>query len=761
MGQAKNIKFSTRKSIIFVFQERKSMDKVSAERERQEILRKYRNLIEVWTTRKTTKDLWDVRRAFRMAADAHKDMRRKSGEPFIFHPLAVATIAAEEIGLGRTSIISALLHDTVEDTDVTLEDVEQMFGEKVSRIIDGLTKIDEISDTNSTAQSATLKKVILTLSDDVRVILVKLADRLHNMRTMDVMAREKQLRIASETLFIYAPLAFKLGLYSMKSELENLSFKYSQPDMYQEITDKMKEIREERNNFLNAFGDPISENLKKKGINAELLVNERKAYSVWQKMQRTELPFEQIYNSYSLDIVVDTEGKDEGLQCWAVYSVVAALYKPNSARLRDWMNTPKANGYEAIHTTVMGPGGRWVDVHIRSKRMEEIAQKGYAAYLKYKTRKTEVGSLEVWLQKTKELLVESDNDESISFISDFKQELFSDEIFVFTPAGEMITLPKDATVLDFAYSIHTDLGNHAIGANLNRRLVSVDQKLKSGDQVEVITSKIQQPAEDWYQTVVTARAKARIKSALKNKRKNYRKKGENKLKQIFKQLNLELQPGIVQQLIKDSKLTGPIDFYYYLATDKIGPDEIRKILHLKDERTGWSKLKSLSPFSSKSPKIKPPKKPNKIPEIPGTENSDIDYFISKCCHPVPGDDVLALQIEDGPIQIHRTNCEEAIKLMSVYGRNIVKGKWKQREGITYLAGIKITSSDRLGLLNEITDLIFSKYKLSINNIHLSTNEGLVQIEIKLFVDNTTTLKNLISELNKFSDMIKVDRMTKI
>ncbi|MBE0650157.1 MAG: bifunctional (p)ppGpp synthetase/guanosine-3',5'-bis(diphosphate) 3'-pyrophosphohydrolase [Bacteroidales bacterium] len=739
------------------------MEQSAAEQERQEILRRYRNLIEVWTTRKTTKDLWDVRRAFRMAADAHKDMRRKSGEPFILHPLAVATIAAQEIGLGRTSIISALLHDTVEDTDVTLEDVEKMFGEKVSRIIDGLTKIDEISDNNSTAQSATLKKVILTLSDDVRVILVKLADRLHNMRTMDIMPREKQLRIASETLFIYAPLAYKLGLYSMKSELEDLSFKYSQSEIYEEITYKMGDIREERNLFLKTFGVPITNNLNEKGINAELLVNERKAYSVWKKMQRTELPFEQIYNSYSLDIVVDTEGKDESLQCWAVYSTVAALYKPNNKRLRDWMNTPKANGYEAIHTTVMGPGGRWVDVHIRSKRMQEIAQKGYAAYLKYKTNKSEIGSLEVWLQKTKELLVESDGDESISFISDFKQELFSDEIYVFTPAGEMINLPKDATVLDFAYSIHTDLGNHAIGANVNRRLVSIDHPLRSGDQVEVITSKIQEPVEDWYQTVVTARAKARIKTALKNKRKSYREKGEEKLKEMFHQLNLEYQPTLVQKLMKSTKLTGQIDFYYQIATEKIGFEEIKKALHIKEERTGWSKLKNLSfPFSSKSPKKETKKKNKKLPEIPIIENSEqTDYFISKCCHPVPGDDVLALQIDDGPIQIHRTDCDEAIKLMSVFGRNIVKGKWKQQEGIAYLAGLKITSKDRLGLLNEVTDLIFSKYKLSINNIHLSTNEGLVQMEIKLFVDNTMTLKKLISELSKFQDIIKVDRTTRI
>ncbi len=746
-----------------MFPERIAMEQSKAEQERQDILRRYRNLIEVWTTRKTTKDLWDVRRAFRMAADAHKDMRRKSGEPFILHPLAVATIAAEEIGLGRTSIISALLHDTVEDTDVTLEDVEKMFGEKVSRIIDGLTKIDEISDNNSTAQSATLKKVILTLSDDVRVILVKLADRLHNMRTMDIMPREKQLRIASETLFIYAPLAYKLGLYSMKSELEDLSFKYSQPEIYQEITQKMGDIREERNLFLKAFGVPITNNLNEKGIDAELLVNERKAYSVWKKMQRTELPFEQIYNSYSLDIVVDTEGKDESLQCWAVYSAVAVLYKPNNKRLRDWMNTPKANGYEAIHTTVMGPGGSWVDVHIRSKRMQEIAQKGYAAYLKYKTRKSEVGSLEVWLQKTKELLVESDGDESISFISDFKQELFSDEIYVFTPAGEMINLPKDATVLDFAYSIHTDLGNHAIGANVNRRLVSIDHPLRSGDQVEVITSKIQEPVEDWYQTVVTARAKARIKGALKNKRKSYREKGEEKLREIFQQLNLEFQPALVQQLMKDNKLPGQIDFYYQVATGKIGPEEIRKTLHIKEERTGWSKLKNLSlPFSSKTPKKETKKKSKNLPEVAIIENpEEADYYISKCCHPVPGDDVLALQIDDGPVQIHRTDCDEAIKLMSVYGRNIVKGKWKQQEGITYLAGLKITSKDRLGLLNEVTDLIFSKYKLSINNIHLSSNEGLVQMEIKLFVDNTTTLKKLISELNKFQGIIKVDRTTRI
>lgn len=730
-----------------------------AEKERQEILRKYRHLIEVWTTRKTTKDLWDVRRAFRMAADAHKDMRRKSGEPFILHPLAVATIAAEEIGLGRTSIISALLHDTVEDTDITLEDVEKMFGEKVSKIIDGLTKIDEISDTNSTAQSATLKKVILTLSDDVRVILVKLADRLHNLRTMDIMPKEKQLRIASETLFIYAPLAYKLGLFSIKSELEDLSFKYSQPDVYQDIKQKMGKIRKEKIQYLKEFMIPIKKELKEKGIDAELFINEKTAYSVWRKMYRTELPFEEIYNTFSIDVVVNNQEKEENLQCWATYSAVATQYKPNNKKLQDWISNPKANGYEAIHTTVMGPKGKWVDVHIRSKRMQEIAQKGYAAYLKYKSSEQGVGSLDVWLDKTKELLHESNNEESINFINDFKQELFSDEIYVFTPAGEMITLPKGATVLDFAYAIHTYLGNHAIGANVNRRLVSIDHKLRSGDQVEIITSKIQKPEETWYHNVVTARAKARIKSAIKSHRKEFRKEGEEKLKQILEKLNLEYSPRIIQQIQRNCKANGPIDFYYFLAIDKIGIAEIKKAIIPEDEDSTWSRLKRLSfPFLSRNPKKE--KNNKKILENKSSD-SDLNFIVSKCCNPIPGDDVIALQIPGEPVQIHRIDCQEAIKLMTVYGRNIVQGQWKMPEKVGYIAGISIKAKDRLGLLNNITDLISVKYKINMNNITMTNREGLVNIHLRLYVNSTETLKKMINDLKKIKDILKVDRITKL
>jgi len=734
------------------------MKKLTTEEERQEILRQYRHLIEAWTTRKETKDLWDVRKAFRMAAEAHKDMRRKSGEPYIMHPIAVATIAAGEMGLGRTSIISALLHDTVEDTDITLEDVEKMFGPKVARIIDGLTKIDEISDNNSTAQSATLKKIIFTLSDDVRVILVKLADRLHNMRTMEVMPHNKQLRIASETLYIYAPLAYRLGFFAIKSELEELSFRYSQPELYEEIKKEIEVARPEHHAYLNEFMVPIRQSLKEKGLKFELLINEKTTYSVWQKMRRMELPFDQIYNTFSLDIIVDTETENESLECWAVYSVLAKIYKPNNKRLRDWMSTPKANGYEAIHTTVMGPQGRWVAVHIRSRRMQEIAQKGYAAYLKYKTRSSSPGSLDLWLKKTRELLLENDDDEeSISFIDDFKQNLFSDEIYVFTPKGDMISLPKGATVLDFAYAIHSDLGNSAIGANVNRQVKTIDSKLRSGDQVEVITSQITQPQEEWYKIVVTARAKTKIKTALKNKRKAFREKGEKKLKELFDQLKIEYNGQNVQKVMKASEVSSPIDFYYLLATGEIGKEDIKRILLPADDKTGWFSSLRI-PFISRQAKSSPAEKSKTSESMQQIDPENRkEHVISECCHPIPGDNVIALELPSGRTEVHRTDCEKAIQLMSVYGRNILKSKWKPQEGKTYLALLHITAKDRPGLLNMITEIISMRFHLDMNAINMHSHEGLVFIDIKIFVPSAAVLKKLMARLGKVPQVIKVVR----
>ncbi len=734
------------------------MKKSTTENERQEILRQYRHLIEVWTTRKETKDQWDVRKAFRMAADAHKDMRRKSGEPFILHPIAVATIAAGEMGLGRTSIISALLHDTVEDTDITLEDVEKIFGTKVSRIIDGLTKIDEISDNNSTAQSATLKKIIFTLSEDMRVILVKLADRLHNMRTMEIMPQEKQLRISSETLYIYAPLAYRLGFFAIKSELEELSFKYSQPDLYAEIKAEIERSRPEKNAYLNDFMAPIRTSLKQKGLNADLLINEKTTYSVWQKMKQLELPFQELYDTFSLDIVVDTGDQDESLECWAVYSALTVQYKPNNKKLRDWMSTPKANGYEAIHTIVMGPKGRWVSVHIRSKRMQEIAQKGYAAYLKYRTNTSSPGNLDNWLNKTRELLMENnDEDESIGFIDDFKQNLFSEEIYVFTPKGEMITLPKGATVLDFAYAIHTDLGNRAIGANLNRRVVTIDYKLKSGDQVEIISSKIIKLQEDWSKMVVTARAKTKIKTALKNERKKFRKAGEKKLDDLFSQLKIENNNQNIQELMKGAKISSPIDFYYFLATDKLNESDIKRILLPEGDRSGW--LRGLHiPFISKQPKAVLPASPTATEPSPSDiPESQKNYVISECCHPIPHDNVIILEIPGGNTEVHRTDCEKAIQLMSVYGRNISKKKWVPLKGKTYQASLQISAKDKPGLLNMVTNMISNDFKLNMSAINMHSHKGLVFIKIVIFVPNATILKKLMTSLSKTEQVIKVVR----
>jgi len=735
------------------------------EQERLDIIRRYRRLIEIWNTRKETLDRWMVRKAFRIAADSHKDMRRKTGEPFIIHPLEVATIAAGEIGLGRTSIIAALLHDTVEDTDLRISDVQGMFGDEVARIIDGLTKIDEISDTSSTAQAETLKKILYTLSEDVRVILVKLADRLHNMRTLDVIPREKQLKIASETLYIYAPLAYRLGLFAIKSELEELSFKYSQPQIYRDIRERLTAQKTQHVEFFNEFVKPVNKELKKQYPDFAIKYNEKTTFSIWQKMRTNEIPFEEVYDSYSVDVILDTGPEKERLACWAAYSMITSIYKPNNKRLHDWISTPKANGYEAIHTTVMGNQGNWVDVHIRSKRMDEIAERGYAAYWKYKNQDNVDAGLDEWLNKTKELLTESD-EEAIAFINDFKKNLFSEEIVVFTPKGEMINLPSSATVLDFAYSIHTDLGNHCIGANVNHRLLPVDAVLKSGDQAEVITSRIQQPNEDWFKYVVTARAKSRIKNAIRNERKSYRTAGQEKLEGFFKQLKLENSRPNINKLINANKLSGLVDLYYYIANDKIGIKTVKEILHPQDSLVSWMRNIRF-PFVRPKTPVNIDKKPNEKEietEILTKENggdddfNPLEYSVSKCCNPIPGDNVIGLIFPNEPIQIHKTTCNVAIRLMSQYGKNIIKAKWKQKEDITFLAGLKIKATDKVGFIKQITEMIAIDFKMNIRSFNLESTEGLIDLSLTLYVSSTEKLNQLIQKMKKTKEIIKVTRL---
>ena len=751
------------------------MNSSDQEKERLEILRRYRRLIEVWHTRKDTSDRWMVRKAFRVAADAHKDMRRKTGEPFIYHPLAVATIAAVEIGLGRTSIISALMHDTIEDTALTLNDVHGMFGDEVTKIIDGLTKIDEISDGSTTAQAETLKKILHTLSEDVRVILVKLADRLHNMRTMEVMPREKQLKIAAETLYIYAPLAYRLGLFAIKSELEELSFKYSQPQIYRDIKEKLSAKNEEMTPFLTEFKKPIIKELKKQNLNFEFLYKEKTSYSIWQKMRAKEIPFEEVYNTFNFDVIINSVPEREKLECWSAYSVITSLYKPNNKKLHDWISTPKANGYEAVHTTIMGQNGKWIDVHIRSKRMDEIAQKGYAAYWKYKDTKSVDAGLDEWLSKTRELLTEGD-EEAIAFINDFKKNLFADEIVIFTPEGEMINLPSEATVLDFAYAIHTDLGNHCIGANVNHRLLPVDYQIKSGDQVEVITSRIQQPNEDWYKYVVTARAKSRIKLAIRNERKLYRKEGEKKLANYFEQLKVENSKPNVNKLITANKLKGPVDLYYYLANERIGFKDVKEVFQSQENIMRWMRnfrFPFVRPKTAVLSKEIDTGENARLPDGQGdtsdtsTKNDsitedfkDLEYSVSKCCNPIPGDDVIGLVFPNEPIQIHKTECETAIKLMSQFGKNIVKAKWKQKEGITFLAGLHIKAIDKVGFIRQVTSLIADDFQLNIRSFNLESIEGLIDVKLTLYINNTERLKKLIQYFKKTKGVIKVTRLDK-
>lgn len=739
--------------------------KINSEQERLDILRLYRKLIDVWHTRKDTEDKWLVRKAFRLAADAHKDMRRKSGEPFIMHPISVAIIAAKEIGLGRTSIISALLHDTVEDTDMSLEDIRGIFGDEVAKIIDGLTKIDEISDSSTTAQAETIKKILLTLSDDVRVILLKLADRLHNMRTLDSMPSEKQLRVVSETQYLYAPLAYRLGLYQIKSELEELSFKYSQPKIYSDILKKVNHTTEDRNAIFNSINKSISTELKKLECDFDIKLNVKTAYSIWQKMRDQNVSFGDIYNTYSIDLILDADPQNEKLLCWSAYSLITGIYRTNSKRLRDWISTPKANGYEAIHATIMNPYGQWVDLHIRSKRMDEIANKGYAAYWKYKNLDKIDSSIDNWLIKTRLLLEENDED-TFDFIRDFKRNLFADEIFVFTPAGEMYNMPYGSTVLDFAYTIHTDLGNHCIGANISHRIVPMGYKMVSGDQVEIISSKKQIPTEDWYKYAATARAKAKIALAIKNDRKKYKKQGKQKLDEYFKLLNLENTGHNEYLLLTGSEMKGPIDLYYYLAKDIIGLKEIKEIMLPNETRLSWIKNIRL-PFTK--PKIVSNTENNE--EEPALVKKDktkyiadfnsLEYTVSECCNPLPGDNVMGLVFPNEPIQIHLTECPNAIRLMSQHGKNIVKAKWKQKAGITFLAGINIKAADSIGLIQEIITPITEEYNINIRSFNLEISEGLANMDITVYVSSTKDLKMIMSRLKKIKSILKVIRLDKI
>ena len=734
--------------------------------EKQEIIKKYRDLLKACKPNSSKEDKKIIRKAFLLAAEAHKDMRRKSGEPYLFHPLEVARIAVEEIGLGTTSVVCSLLHDVVEDTDYTLGEIEKMFGEKVAKIIDGLTKISGLFDKNSTSiQAENFRKMLLTLSDDVRVILIKFADRLHNMRTLDSMPVVKQLKISSETVYLYAPMAHRLGLYSIKSELEDLAFKYTESKIYKTIKQKLKDSEAERKRFINKFIYPIKKSLREQGVDFKIYGRVKSISSIWGKMKKKGIPFEEVYDLFAIRIIINTTLEMEKIDCWKVYSIVTDFYKPKHDRLRDWVSIPKANSYEALHTTVMSRTGKWVEIQIRTTRMNEIAEKGYAAHWKYKETSNNEGMLDEWLSKIRELL-QSPESNALDFIDDFKLNLFADEIFVFTPKGELKTLPVNSTAIDFAFSIHSDIGNRSIGAKVNYNLVPLSYKLKSGDQIEIITSKNQNTKEEWVNFAITARAKSNIKSSLKEHRKEYTKKGEEILINLFEQISMDYNPEHVKGFSTYIEAKNKYDLYYKISKGKIDIETLKE--YIASQKGNWFSNIKL-PFSGKSRKsmktlpdaIREQLKEKPEELILGETDDKIDYKLAQCCNPIPGDDVIGLITKQEGIIIHRMNCSKTIQFMSKYGNSIVKTVWTGKESIGFLTGLKINAFDEFGLIKKITSVISDDHNVNIRSFHIESSEGVSVGNIMLYVDDTKHLNELISNLKKIDGIKNVVRINRI
>lgn len=727
---------------------------VDTELERKEILKRYRTLLRACKKLIKPGDEKLIRKAFDIALEAHKDMRRKSGEPYIFHPLSVAMICVTEIGLGTTSVVCSLLHDVVEDTDITLSEIERMFGKKVTKIIDGLTKISGIFDQTSSIQAENFRKMLLTLSDDVRVILIKLADRLDNMRTLGSMPPQKQLKIASETLYLYAPLAHRLGLYAIKTELEDLGLKYTEPAAYASINQKLKKTQAVRTRFINSFIQPIKRALAEQDFKFTIKGRPKSIYSIYNKMKKKGVAFEEVYDLFAVRIIIDTPVEREKADCWRAYSIITDFYMPSPDRLRDWISTPKSNGYEALHTTVMSPTGKWVEVQIRTQRMDEIAEKGYAAHWKYKGSGSE-SALDEWIGRIRELL-ENPEPNALDFIDDFKLNLFAEEIYVFTPKGELITLPASATALDFAFNIHSDVGIYCIGAKVNQKLVPLSHQLKSGDQVEVITSKKQRPKEEWLRYVVTAKAKSKIKSALKEEKKQVADEGREMLARKLQHLKLELTQSNLNEIMALYRINHPQELFYRIAKGNIDLKRLKELTISKGKLTAPKPEKSDKQTFEEMVSAVRGKDSDAL--VIGENLEKIDYKLATCCNPIPGDEVFGfITISDG-IKIHRVNCPNAIELMSNYAYRIVKARWTSQELIAFLAGIKIKGMDRVGIVNEITRIISDELNVNMRSISFESNDGVFEGTIMMYVHDTNHLNNLTEKLKMLDGVLDVYRM---
>jgi GTP pyrophosphokinase len=730
---------------------------LNEEQEKKLILREYRSLLRTLKGKLKPGDKDLIRTAFQMSADAHKTMRRKSGEPYILHPLAVAKICVEEIGLGVRSTICALMHDTVEDTDISLEDIEREFGNEIARIVDGLTKISNVIDVNASQQAENFKKILLTLTDDPRVILIKLSDRLHNMRTLDSMKREKQLKISSETVYVYAPLAHRMGLYNIKTEMEDLAMKYMEPEIYKEIAQKLAETKRERTKYINEFIKPIKDKLEKADLEAEIYGRPKSIHSIWTKMKKKGVAFEEVYDLFAIRAILDSPADREKEDCWKVYSMITDEYTPSPERLRDWLSNPKSNGYEALHTTVMGPQGRWVEVQIRTRRMNEIAEKGLAAHWKYKEGAADESRFDKWFHQIREVISSQETD-GIDFLQDFKTSFLAEEIYVYTPKGDVKMLPIGSTALDFAFSIHSAIGVKTIGAKVNHKLVPISHKLRSGDQIEIITSNKQKPSEDWLGFVVTAKARGRIKDALKEEKRKIADEGKYTVQRKIEGMGGAFTTHNIDELVQWYKLASHLDLFYQVAV---------KNIDLKD-------LKEFKVFGDKIEAPKPVKpiqehKPDSISHPhPGTkkdaeliifgESSDrIVYNLANCCKPIPGDDVFGFVTTGKGLTIHRTNCPNAAKLMANYGHRVVKTKWAKNKEISFLTGVKIVGMDDVGVVNKITNLISGELKINIGALTIEAKEGLFQGNIRLYVHDREELDKLVQSLKNLPGIESVER----
>ncbi len=735
--------------------------------ERAEILRRYRKLMKAAGNNQVQPaDKKRIRKAFDLAVEAHKEMRRKSGEPYIYHPIAVAQIAAEEMGLGATSIICALLHDTVEDTDLTLEDMDRLFGKKVGKIIDGLTKIEGVFDQSVSLQAENFRKIVLTLAEDIRVILIKIADRLHNMRTLTHMRRDKQLKIASETLFLYAPLAHRLGLYNIKTELEDLALKYTEPETYEEIESKLEKTKAVRDRFVSRFVLPIRKALDEHDIQYEIKGRTKSLFSIWNKTKVKGVPFEEIYDIFAIRIILKVPPAQEKAEIWKTYSLVTDIYQPKPDRLRDWISFPRANGYESLHVTVMSPTGKWVEVQIRSQRMDEIAEKGYAAHWKYKEKSAET-AVDEWLGKVREMLDNHKEGAAIELIDDFKLNLYSDEIYVFTPKGELRSLPAGSGILDFAYDIHSELGDKCLGGKVNNKLVPLSYVLKNGDQIEIITAQKQSPKEDWLNFVVSGKARARIKTALKEEKRQVAEEGKAIFERKIKRLKINFDHADVQRLITFFNSPDLTDFYFKVGKGQISSQQIRDFYKEEGKKSWYSYLtqklgkKNLvrqAEEGSHADKLIKQFKREENQLLIGENDDRIAYTLAPCCNPIPGDEVFGFVTVSDGIKIHKTNCPNAVSLLSNYAYRVIKARWTKTEDLAFLVGLRVTGFDDVGIVNKITRTISNQMKVNMRSLSFDGNDGIFEGKIMLYVQDTRHLNELMDKLKQVAGVIQVERM---